>query len=97
MSTITKQYQFAVNNEGLLFVRLRSCWCLPCMAALLEGTLHWPEQKEIAGCETVALGGQDLMYKFTKAAALKVRGPMRLDRLLLLTSEHVLRGRSRSQ
>ena len=74
MNTITKQYQFAVNNEGLLFIRQRSCWCLPCMKALLEGTLHWPEQKDIVGCETVALGGQGSMYKFTKATALKVRG-----------------------
>ncbi|EJK73457.1 hypothetical protein THAOC_04918 [Thalassiosira oceanica] len=74
LNNITKQYQFAVNNEGLLFVRRRSCWCLACMAALLEGTLRWPDEKQIAGCETVALGGQGLMYRFYKEPARKVRG-----------------------
>ena len=48
---ITKQYQFAVKNEGFVYARKRSCWCLQCMQSMMDGTLNWGNSShEVVGC-----------------------------------------------
>jgi len=44
LKDITKYYQFCV---GLVHIRQRSCWCMNCMCAMMEGSLRWPESKPI--------------------------------------------------
>ena len=51
---ISQHYQFAVRASNLLYMRMRPCWCLNCMSALMEGTLEWgPSSHQVQGCTMV--------------------------------------------
>ena len=40
---ISKHYQFAVQKEGVVFMRMRSCFCLTCVKDLMESSLNWSD------------------------------------------------------
>ena len=61
---ISSHYQFAVNNEGLLYMHLRSCWCLSCIKHLMNGTLCWVgTSHKVPNCE--ALSSSNAITKAT--------------------------------
>ena len=41
LEKISSCYQLVVTNVGVMSSRMRSCWCLKCTAAMLEGSLNW--------------------------------------------------------
>jgi len=47
---ISKNYQFVVKNAGVVCMRQRSCWCLPCISALMQPALDWVDPHSIDGC-----------------------------------------------
>jgi len=80
---ITKRYQIAVKNEGTIYWRKRSCWCLSCTDSLFKGPLEWGEDYTSEQCTTVQdeLTGnegdetEETMYCFTKKLCPKTAGP----------------------
>ncbi|KAL7534418.1 hypothetical protein ACHAXR_005863 [Thalassiosira sp. AJA248-18] len=81
---ISKQYQFAVSNEGVLYNRQRSCFCLPCMndVTTIGGTLGWGQKShEVLRCAAAAAGSNsceeptDNVYTFSKSECTKTSGP----------------------
>ncbi len=47
---ISDHYQFAVRRSGLLYMRMRPCWCLHCMRDFMEGKLEWGHLHQVNGC-----------------------------------------------
>lgn len=72
LKDITKHYQFAVSGVGLVHMRQRSCWCMNCMCAMMEGSLRWPESKPISGCTSSTLSAR--VYQFVKQSCKKTEG-----------------------
>ena len=69
---ITQHYQFAVRGKGLIYQRMRPCWCLYCMRDMSKGTLEWgPESHNIAGCCTTA---SNSLFEFDKCNCTKILG-----------------------
>ena len=70
---ISSNYQFVVNNVGIVYKRRRSCWCLRCMTKLMQSTLPWGETYSVPDCisnqhETTTI------YKFVKQSCTKTQG-----------------------
>jgi hypothetical protein len=47
---ILSNYQFTVNNIGIVYMRQCSCWCMQCMSKLMQSTLDWNDTCAIARC-----------------------------------------------
>ena len=72
---INSNYQMAVRITNLLYMRNRPCWCLACMAALMEGTLEWgPGSHQIQNCIMAKEDDRD-MFTFTRQHCTKKTGP----------------------
>ena len=81
LDKISVNYQFAVHNEGCLYMRLRSCWCLHCWSELMNGVGTWSTATHrIQGCEaTASEAATDTeapgMYDFIRRECTKTMGP----------------------
>lgn len=68
------QYQFVVNNNGCVYQRKHSCWCLSCMSKLMQSTLStWGDTYSIGRCVS-ADGDMPTIYNFDKQSCRKKRG-----------------------
>jgi hypothetical protein len=70
---ISSNYQFIVNNVGIVYMRKRSCWCLQCMSKLMQSSLPWGETYSVHRCissehETTTI------YEFEKQSCSKTQG-----------------------
>ena len=72
---IKSHYQFAVGDEGIVYMRCGSCFCMPCFIGLWGGTFNWRDTKDIAQCEKTLLGETSAKYRFTKELCTKTAGP----------------------
>ena len=67
-----------MNNEGLVFMRQRPCWCLECVAATMKGNLQWRgDSKCVVKCEKYYLLGDKTtnLYDSSKHPCIKTSGP----------------------
>ena len=44
-----KELSFVVKNAGVVCMRQCSCWCLPCISALMQSALDWVDPHSIDG------------------------------------------------
>ena len=87
---ISKQYQFAVKKEGVVYMRRRSCFCLSCIDNLMDGTLTWGTTHYAKDCNAVHGAMNDTgtatetsevddlsttLYCFEKGECIKTAGP----------------------
>jgi hypothetical protein len=78
---ISSHYQFVVKGEGHLYMRLRSCWCLPCMKELMDGALGWSNARyAVPGCDSMQSGTDATaespsVYSFSRRECTKTSGP----------------------
>jgi hypothetical protein len=75
---ITKHYQFVVVEEGVVYMRKRSCWCVRCMKAMTKSSLNWnPASHAIANCSSLSRshGENNDAYRFYRRACTKLAGP----------------------
>lgn len=70
---ITKNYQFQVTNVGNVCTRARSCFCLPCMSAIMKGSTTWQDDHQIPGC-TSSAGEITDIYNWKKRSCTKLTG-----------------------
>ena len=47
MKDITKHYQMVMRSEGVVYQRLRLCWCLPCIASMWDGFNGWADDTHV--------------------------------------------------
>lgn len=47
MDDITKHYQMVMRSEGVIYQRLRLCWCLPCIASMWDGFNGWADDTHV--------------------------------------------------
>ena len=81
---ISKNYQFAVNKEGLVFMRQRSCWCLEGVAAMIKGNLQCHgDSKRVVKCDKYYSLGDTTndVYRFSKHPCRKTSGPRMAKKL----------------
>ena len=45
-----KELSVCGENAGVVCMRQRSCWCLPCISALMQPALDWVDPHSIDGC-----------------------------------------------
>jgi hypothetical protein len=69
---ISSNYQYAVNNVGIVYKRKQSCWCMSCMTQI-QSTLRWGETHAIPRCLS---RGEDTtkVYDFVKQSCRKRQG-----------------------
>ncbi|KAL7550152.1 hypothetical protein ACHAWF_013398 [Thalassiosira exigua] len=79
---IFSHYQYAVNNNAMVYMRRRSCWCISCMRDLFAGTLNWHAEHCVLGCSSVVAGNVatesnevENVYTFSKRDCYKTSGP----------------------
>jgi len=82
---INSQYQFVVSREGVMYVRMRPCWCLHCMVALTANTLEWTDESyDVPNCTTSpcicpstseSCETTTNLYTFYRRECLKMSGP----------------------
>ena len=76
---ISKHYQFSVKKEGVVFMRMRSCFCLTCMKDFMDGPLDWNDSHRVSGCDAtannIASDPASNMYCFHKSECSKLTGP----------------------
>lgn len=68
----------AVNKNGIVYVRPRSCWCIACMKALMDGTLGWGANSySVPNCSAISSGSgiNTSLYTFVKCDIEKKTGP----------------------
>jgi hypothetical protein len=70
---ISSNYQFTVNNIGIVCMRQRSCWCMQCMSKLMQSILDWNDTCDIARCVSCEHEMTNL-YSFRKQSCRKQRG-----------------------
>ena len=70
---ISKNYQFVVQNAGVVCMRQRSCWCLPCISALMQPALDWVDPHSIDGCVSSKYE-TTTAYDFTMETCTKKKG-----------------------
>jgi hypothetical protein len=73
LDKISSNYQFTVSDVGVVYSRMRSCWCLKCYAALTDGSKHWLDTHSVRGC-TSSFDTATNVYKFEKKECWKIRG-----------------------
>ena len=66
---IPKHYQFLVNREWVVYMRQQSCFCLSCMAELMEGTLTWDSMHNVKGYSANARSSTDSEMRIRKQDA----------------------------
>ncbi|KAL7549077.1 hypothetical protein ACHAWF_012345 [Thalassiosira exigua] len=79
---IFSHYQYAVNNDAMVYMRRRSCWCIYCMRDLFAGTLNWHSGHCVLGCSSAVAGNvatesneSENVYTFSKRDCYKTSGP----------------------
>jgi hypothetical protein len=76
---ISKHYQFSVKKEGVVFMRMQSCFCLTCMKDFMDGPLEWNDSHRVSGCDAtannIASDPASNMYCFHKSECSKLTGP----------------------
>lgn len=77
LENISSCYQFSVSNEGLVHSRERSCWCIHCTAAMINGSVEWNLSHNVRRCTSRSVGESrgSNAYEFTKRQCAKVTGP----------------------
>ena len=73
LDKINSCYQFSVSNVGLVHSRMRSCWCLKCYEAMINGSLNWNADHSVAEC-TSCTNQTTSVYEFTKRSCKKLTG-----------------------
>lgn len=83
--SVSGYYQFTVNDDGILYWRRRSCWCLSCMEELMNGTFNWDAAHVVLGCESASSSigiddtneeeGRQNVYDFEVCDCAKKSGP----------------------
>jgi len=48
LQDISKHYQFSVKKEGVVFMRMRSCFCLTCMNDFMDSPLEWSDSYRVS-------------------------------------------------
>jgi hypothetical protein len=74
LEKINSCYQFVVTNVGVMSLRMQSCWCLKCTAAMLEGSLNWGIDNCVYGCVSSAFQTTSV-YNFHRRSCAKLTGP----------------------
>jgi hypothetical protein len=70
---ISSNYQFRVNNIGIVYMHQRSCWCMQYMSKLMQSTLDWNDTCAIARCVSCEHDTTNLK-SFRKQSCCKQRG-----------------------
>lgn len=73
LNGISSNYQFIVNNVGIVYMRRCSCWCVQCMSKMLQSSLTWGETLFVSNCissehETTSI------YNVEKQSCAKMQG-----------------------
>jgi len=76
---ISKHYHFLVKKHGAVYMRQRSCYCLSCMAELMDGTLTWGamhrSHAKVASLTANELNSDTNLCCFDKCECAKTSGP----------------------
>ena len=80
LTGITKRYQICVKKRDVVHWRMRTCWCLSCMASLYNETVEWGDKHMIDNCNSVTDTSEvgemgENTYCFEKKSCEKFSGP----------------------